>query len=140
ERGSDNETQLMHGSALFLTEENRRKHPAIVVFPQCSASSYWSNVKIGSSGGARYFEFTDGGTPTVSMQLLMELVKQLVAEYDVRERQIYVMGLSMGGMGTFELVNRMPQTFAAAIPICGGADTATAPNLKGTGWWVFHGA
>jgi predicted peptidase len=45
----------------------------------------------------------------------------------------------MGGMGTFELVRRMPGVFAAAVPICGGANPATAPALKTTAWWIFHG-
>lgn len=139
ERGNDNEKQLTHGGALFLKEENRQKYPAIVVFPQCSQQSYWSNVTITGSGASRAFEFTNGGPPTVPMQLVMDLVKKLRSEFSIKQHQVYVMGLSMGGMGTFELVNRMPQTFAAAIPICGGANTATAANLKGTKWWVFHG-
>lgn len=139
ERGNDNEKQLTHGGSLFVSGENRQKYPAIVVFPQCSQKSYWSNVKIAGSGTNRVFEFTNGGTPTFPMQLLIELMKDLDKQYGISQQQVYVMGLSMGGMGTFELVNRMPETFAAAIPICGGANTATAANLKGTKWWVFHG-
>ncbi|MGN7783921.1 prolyl oligopeptidase family serine peptidase [Niabella sp. 22666] len=139
ERGNDNEKQLTHGGALFVSAENRQKYPAIVVFPQCSQKSYWSNVKIAGSGTNRVFEFTNGGTPTFPMQLLLELMRDLDTRYGIKKQQVYVMGLSMGGMGTFELVNRMPETFAAAIPICGGANTATAANLKGTKWWVFHG-
>lgn len=139
ERGNDNEKQLTHGGALFVNQENRQKYPAIVVFPQCSQQSYWSNVKITGSGTNRVFEFINGGTPTVPMQLVMELMKELHSKYGIKRQQVYVMGLSMGGMGTFELVNRMPQTFAAAIPICGGANTAIAANLKETKWWVFHG-
>ena len=46
----------------------------------------------------------------------------------------------MGGMGTFEIVRRMPNTFAAAFAICGGANTETAPQLANTNWWIFHGA
>jgi len=139
ERGNDNEKQLTHGGALFIKEENRKNYPAIVIFPQCSQRSYWSNVKIAGSGSNRVFEFANGGTPTFPMQLLIELMADLRSRYGIRQQQVYIMGLSMGGMGTFELVNRLPQTFAAAIPICGGASTATAPNLKGTKWWVFHG-
>ena len=46
----------------------------------------------------------------------------------------------MGGMGTFELVYRNPSLFAAAFPICGGADTGYVPKLVKTHWWIFHGA
>src|SRR5690606_15974829 len=42
ERGNDNETQLAHGAKLFLEDSIRSAFPAIVVFPQCPADSYWS--------------------------------------------------------------------------------------------------
>ena len=52
---------------------------------------------------------------------------------------MYVGGLSMGGMGTYELVRRMPDKFAAAIAICGGADPVTAQQISKPSWWIFHG-
>ncbi|MEP6711988.1 MAG: prolyl oligopeptidase family serine peptidase [Ferruginibacter sp.] len=58
----------------------------------------------------------------------------------MNSRQVYVMGLSMGGMGTYEIVRRNPNLFAAAVPICGGADPVTARQIKKTNWWIFHGA
>ncbi|WP_409966415.1 hypothetical protein PIECOFPK_00437 [Mycovorax composti] len=140
ERGSDNEKQLTHGAALFLQKENRSQFPAIVVFPQCSRASFWSNVKISSDENGRRFDFEDGGTPTVAMKLVMGLLEQLMVQYPIQKKQVYVMGLSMGGMGTFELVNRKPDLFAAAVPICGGANPIIAKNLKSVKWWVFHGA
>ena len=51
------------------------------------------------------------------------------------------MGLSMGGMGTFELLSRKPNTFAAAVPICGGGDPESVSMYAQTiPLWVFHGA
>ena len=35
ERGSDNESQLRHGAALFTDTETRKDYPSIVIFPQC---------------------------------------------------------------------------------------------------------
>ncbi|MBZ4189123.1 prolyl oligopeptidase family serine peptidase [Niabella beijingensis] len=140
ESGDDNEAQLLHGGALFLKEANRKKFPAIVVFPQNAVRYYWSNVQtVADSGGKRSFYFVKDGPPSPSLRLVMELLGNLNRQYKIKEDQVYVMGLSMGGMGTFEIVNRMPHTFAAAIPICGGANTGIAPNLKNTAWWVFHG-
>ena len=142
ESGRDNEKQLTHGAQLFLRDSLRKAFPAIVIFPQCSASSYWSNVHTiaeGSQNGPRQFYFVADGPPSQSMQLLLGLVEHVEARYNTNKAQWYVMGLSMGGMGTFELVRRMPATFAAAIPICGGAHVATANAIKKTAWWVFHG-
>src|SRR3981081_4100611 len=45
-RGNDNEAQLKIGPKLFLKDSIRAKYPAIVVFPQCPTSSYWSNMTI----------------------------------------------------------------------------------------------
>ena len=74
------------------------------------------------------------------MKMVQELLMKSLKEFSVQKKQIYVAGLSMGGMGTFEIVRRNPKLFAAAIPICGGANIATASQLTKTKWWVFHGA
>ena len=140
ERGNDNEKQLVHGAKLFLKEDNRKKFPAIIVFPQCPAISFWSNVNfIRDSSGKRTFIFQESGDPTIAMKLAQELLMSILKTYPITKKQIYVGGLSMGGMGTFEIVRRNPKLFAAAFPICGGANVATAPALKKVKWWVFHG-
>lgn len=141
ERGRDNEAQLIHGSKLFVQDSIRTNFPAIVVFPQCSADSYWSNVQSGydSLSKTRTFVFLEGGEPTIAMKLLIQLLGELKHQYKLDDDRYYVGGLSMGGMGTFELVRRKPKLFAAAFPICGGANTANAKKLKRPYWWIFHG-
>ena len=141
ERGTDNESQLMHGSMLFLRDSIREKYPVIVVFPQCRNESYWSNVdrKINDLGKTVY-TFQPGGEPTQAMVLLQQLLKSVIKKYPVNKSRIYVGGLSMGGMGTFEIVRRNPKLFAAAFPICGGAVPSTAVKLTKPAWWIFHGA
>jgi predicted peptidase len=139
ERGNDNEKQLVHGAKLFLKEEVRKDFPAIIVFPQCAANSFWSNVDFKMDNGKRTFSFQEAGEPTIAMKLAQVLLMDIMKTYPVAKKQVYVGGLSMGGMGTFEIVRRNPKLFAAAIPICGGGNVATASNLKKTKWWVFHG-
>ena len=141
ERGNNNEAQLTHGAELFLRDSIRNNYPAIVVFPQCPANSYWSNVTIVNDtiNKTRIFEFAPTGKPTTAMHLLLKLVNALQKNYPLQKSQFYVAGLSMGGMGTFELVRRKPNMFAAAMPICGGANSAIASKLTKTNWWLFHG-
>ncbi|MGI8600632.1 MAG: prolyl oligopeptidase family serine peptidase [Chitinophagaceae bacterium] len=142
ESGNDNEKQLTHGANLFLRDSIRKNYPAIVVFPQCSSGSYWSNVHTiaeGSSRGKRSFYFVNDGPPSQAMCLLLSLVDHVLTRYKIDINRIYAGGLSMGGMGTFELVRRMPKTFAAAFAICGGAHPATAKQIRKTSWWLFHG-
>jgi predicted peptidase len=141
ERGSDNVKQLTHGAQLFLDYQNRVNFPAIVVFPQCSENDYWSNVeiKLNDSTQKREFHFKEGGDPTNAMRLLVSWLPELDKKYLISPDQRYVMGLSMGGMGTYEIVRRMPNYFAAAVPICGGAHPATAKDIRFTAFWIFHG-
>jgi predicted peptidase len=140
ERGNDNEKQLTHGARLFLNETARKQYPAIVVFPQCPASSFWSSVNFKRDGdGKLQFIFSDTAQATIAMQLVQQLLQEILKSYPVSSKQIYVAGLSMGGMGTFEIVSRNPGLFAAAIPICGGGAPSSAKLLKQTRWWVFHG-
>lgn len=141
ERGDDNELQLVHGSSLFTSASFRAKYPAIVVFPQCAKEDYWSNVKkeAPEAGGVQ-FSFYKRGKPTTAMKLLEGLLETLSVSYSLDPDRYYVGGLSMGGMGTFELVKRNPRMFAAAFPICGGAAPKRMRRFKKTAWWVFHGA
>jgi len=140
ERGDDNQKQLTHGGSLFLKPELRNKFEAIVIFPQCPQNDRWSNVKIndGQTGKNR-FNFQKGGKPTAAMQALMGMIDEQLAEPYVNKKQVYVGGLSMGGMGTFELLRRKRKTFAAAFTICGGDNIANVKKYKNIPLWIFHG-
>lgn len=143
ERGTDNEKQLVHGSKLFLDAQNREEYPAIVVFPQCPPDSYWANVgrEIDPETGKRNFIYQRKGKPTIAMKGALSLIDSLVELSYVDTKRVYVSGLSMGGMGTFEIVHRRPNLFAAAMPICGGDSPKSAGKYaKKVPFWVFHGA
>lgn len=141
ERGNDNEIQLVHGADLFLRQDIRRDFPAIVVFPQCPVNSSWASFKITTdSSGKRNFALENNLPPTTPMLLLEALVDRLTQDLSIDKKRMYVGGLSMGGMGTFEITRRNPKLFAAAFPICGATDPSTAATVKKMSWWIFHGA
>lgn len=142
ERGNNNEAQLAYGTELFLNDTVRAKYPAIVIYPQCPQSSYWSNVRIDTNAmGKRLFMFQEGGEPTVAMKALLGLVDNILAKPFVDKKQVYIGGLSMGGMGTLEMLRRKPKVFAAAFSICGGDNTNNVSKYaKKVPLWFFHGA
>ncbi|RCH55526.1 phospholipase [Mucilaginibacter hurinus] len=143
ECGNDNKKQLTHGADLFLNTEVRQNYQAIVIFPQCPTDSFWSNVKIETDSvtGNRKFLFQTDGEPTKAMKALLGLTNEWMKKPYVNKKQVYVGGLSMGGMGTFELIGRKPKMFAAAFPICGGDNTLNAKKYaKKVPLWIFHGA
>jgi len=138
ERGNDNETQLKHGANLFLAAENRQKYPAIVVFPQCPKEDYWARVE--RNKAKKQWEYPFYERPTSALGAVIELVDLLLDEENINQERIYISGLSMGGMGTFELLSRRPDFFAAAAPICGGGNLLMAERYaNNTDFWIFHG-
>lgn len=142
ERGNDNEAQLVHGSKLFLDSAVRKEFPAFVLFPQCPADDFWAKIvrkenNVDSLGG---FGFNSDARPGKALGLVSSLVDSLAQTPQVNTKKMYVGGLSMGGMGTFEMLWRKPKFFAAAFPICGGGDPKKVKiYAKNFPIWVFHG-
>lgn len=140
ERGSDNKSQLVHGSFLFKSEDFRINYPAIVVFPQCPEKSSWANVKRNYDMlNGKKFDFFKEISENKQLIMVEKLLDFIEKKYSIDPTRRYVGGLSMGGMGTFELVARNPDYFAAAFPICGGGNPDWSDLLKTTPFWIFHG-
>ena len=135
ERGDNNTAQLVHGSALFTKKENREKYPCYVIFPQCPNGKKWVEVDWSSKK-----PHVSPKEPSESMRLTRLLLDQYLKDHPVDADRIYVMGLSMGGFGTWDFMQRYPDVVAAAAPICGGADDSTAPRIKHIPIWAFHGS
>ena len=138
ERGSDNEKQLVHGSGMFLNPVNRENYPAIVIFPQCPESQSW--IQHGrSKDGAGNVGFPLDPPISDSFVLVNELLEHFLSSGHVDSRRLYVIGLSMGAMGTYDLICRYPGRFAAAVAICGGISPERLSAVKGTKIRIFHG-
>jgi len=131
ERGEDNEAQLKIGVRYFL--ENQSKFPCFIVAPQCPSKLQWVNTPWTAP------RHTMPAQPAEPLRLAVELLAALQKEYPIDSKRLYVTGLSMGGFGTFDVVQRHPKMFAAAAPLCGGADEAMAAAIAKVPLWVFHG-
>ena len=134
ERGNDNTRQLVHGGKDIVAYSKKANKPAFIVFPQCLHKQQWVNTPWGD------LEHTMPEKPSDSMALVLQLIEKLRKDLPIDEKQILVAGLSMGGFGTWDIIQRKPDLFAAALPICGGGDTAEAANIKDIPIWVVHGA
>lgn len=132
ERGNDNEKQLIHGTWLFKQKENLANYPAYVMAPQCPEGQRWVEVDWKKKTTRMPDE------PSQSLSLVMEMMDILLSTYPIDPNRIYVTGLSMGGYGTWDLICRYPDRFAAAVPICGGGDAECAEFIKDIPVWAFH--
>ena len=135
-RGDDNTGQILdaNGIEAFARQEIFSKHSSYVFAGQVPEGERWVNVA---------WNTLEHSMPPISNSMRMALAA-LDAFVDNKENQvdanrIYVMGLSMGGYGTWDAIQRRPEYFAAAVPICGGGDKAMAPALVDIPLWIWHG-
>lgn len=136
ERGDDNQAQLKHIAPLFQEETVRNQYPAIVIFPQCPEDDYWA--KVDRTDGIWTAKSSEEATR--AMQLVISLMDKFKSYDFVNKRRMYLAGLSMGGFGTFDYLIREPETFAAAIAICGGADLDKIDLINNMPLRIYHGA
>jgi len=138
ERGNDNSSQLTHGGKLFLKKENREKYNSWVIFPQCSKNDRWPSLS--SDQWDKSFN-NNNSKPNKSLGLVIRLMDRFIEKKQVDKQRIYLSGLSMGGMGTFEILFRRPNMFAAATPICGnGIPQLAKLYADKVPLWIFHGS
>lgn len=93
--------------------------PYIIISPQCPRESWWSNDD--------------------QQELLIALLAHVKKQFPVDVERVYLTGLSMGGFGSWELAARLPEEFAAVVPICGGGNPKNAEKLIGLPIWNWHG-
>ena len=136
ERGSDNKAQLKWGVMNFATDQAMILHPAIVVAPQCPVHQEWSNF----SEDSITHQLSLRAVPSMPMQLVIQLIHQLMKTLPIDSNRVYITGLSMGGYGTYDIIERYPHLFAAAVPVCGAGDTSKVASIAHIPIWIFQGA
>ncbi|WP_380166945.1 hypothetical protein [Jannaschia sp. R86511] len=129
ERGTDGTVQLLGNqlAVAFAEPERQATDRSIVLAPQAPPPSLQP-----VPAGLSVWE-----VPEVQ-STLMELVERTIATQPVDPDRVYITGLSMGSMGTFDILPRYPDVFAAALPTTGLADQSAAPVLADIPIWATH--
>jgi predicted esterase len=70
---------------------------------------------------------------------VMDVLKLMKANYKVDESRIYLIGHSMGAIGTWALASKYPDIWAALVPFSGTGSPALAERMKGIPQFVVHG-
>jgi glyoxylase-like metal-dependent hydrolase (beta-lactamase superfamily II)/poly(3-hydroxybutyrate) depolymerase len=106
ECGTDNETQLVttECATIWIEPDHLAINPAYVLAPQAPQGSNWTAEPVYSC--------------------VLTLLKQFIENHpDIDSGRIYIVGFSMGGTGVWNMILKNPAMFAAAMPICGNADS-----------------
>ncbi len=75
----------------------------------------------------------------LSEQDVLEVVRLMKAHYKVDERRVYLIGHSMGAIGTWHLASKHPHLWAALGPFSGTGSPALAEGMKTIPQIVVHG-
>ena len=117
ERGDDLELVKIHGIPKIVN--SKKDFSFIAVSPQCPIEFVWRDKEM--------------------LIALESLLLKLVKNFRIDKSRVYATGLSMGGRGTWAIAAYRPDLFAAAAPICGGADLELLKNALDVPFWIFHG-
>ena len=134
-RGDDNEQQLWDANAIgaFAKQEVSSKFQSYIFAPQVPLRERW----VSTNWNTQNYNMLPISS---SMEQTFEALDSFIDKNkNIDINRIYVLGLSMGGWGTWDAISRRPNFFAAAIPICGGGDPAQAKNIKKVKIWALHG-
>ena len=134
-RGEDesNGNQLAEGVQGLFVPKNTPIYDAIAVFPLCDSESRWAETDWALGNYS-----LDDLEISRNMSAVVELLDYIMEEYSVNPNRQYVTGFSMGGFGTWDIIMRYPDRFAAAAPLCGGGDPSKAELLKDLPLWIAH--
>ncbi|MDB5328777.1 MAG: hypothetical protein JWM57_4346 [Phycisphaerales bacterium] len=116
ESGTDNNAQLNFFPGAMVTETQTGGHQAVMIAPQCPVDHTWGS----------------------QLNLVMKVLDSVESNYNVDESRIYITGLSLGGIGTWDALKRFPTRFAAGLPLSGIGDANAANTFKNIPIWAFH--
>ena len=120
ERGNDLSLVMNNGPDLLISEGWQKKHPAFLFAPLCPEDQTWMEEQM--------------------INLVIGAIGELCGRYPIDGNRIYLTGISMGGMGTWTLIARRPDLFAAAMPVCGAGLPTDMERIKHFPLWAFHAA
>lgn len=111
-KGNDNETQMQEpgigGISAWLCNNNRK---AVMLVPQCPTDKSWL-----------------GTTQDAVVRLLQSYIDRGVVD----ENKVYILGGSMGGTGTWNMLSNHSNFFAAAMPVAGNPTGLNAETVSKT--------
>lgn len=135
ERGVDNERHIWkHDLAISWAKSGvQDENPCFVLAPQCPKGKKWNYVNF--RAGSYFIDTLPVGNELLTA---IDLLDSIIIAYSIDINRQYITGLSMGGYGTWDVITRYPNRFAAAAPMSGAGDPSKVERFKQLPIWVFH--
>ena len=118
---------FLHGHSLCGTDLNRvRKYGSL------------DAISMGRDINAIVIAPQNPGGPW-NAQKVIRVLDYVQSHYDIDSNRIALVGMSLGGYGTFEVAATYPERFSAAMALCGGSSRKEFCGLNKLPLWIIHG-
>jgi len=123
ERGLNNITQITanQGAVTFARPERQADNPSFVLAPQVPAPPN-----------------TNSWTTPAIQNALLELIDAVTRTYPIDQDRLYLTGLSLGAIGSFDLLPKFPDKFAGALLIAGRGNPDLMSRIVDVPMWITH--
>ena len=153
----DNRQNLRYLPMVLRDVEHLEQYRFFILVPQCpSTEIVWtSNLETveeqvgqvvagtrrvpSAISGTRRVPTTGSTGPDDMLTVAEQLLQKTMREQPVDPDRVYLLGISSGGTGAWEMALRHPDWFAAVVPISPDhGDPSQAAKLAAIPIWVFH--
>ncbi|MBW8889133.1 MAG: prolyl oligopeptidase family serine peptidase [Fibrobacteres bacterium] len=114
----------------WIEDSIQARVPHFVLVPECISDS-WGGMSVGGGPGATVL-----AAPSVAV---VEVIEDLKKQYSLDTNRFIIHGFSIGGAGTYHLIEFKPNYFAAAIPCSAGGDSTKIDLIAKTPIWHHQG-
>ena len=136
-RGTDNMTQIMHDfNQIYGLIRYQATEEFLFALPECPEDRYWTDAMTYDGEYHMNIDFARESELTVA---LAELTRTLCGTYAVDAGRVYLSGASMGGMGSYDMLARYPDLYAAAWIGCAANDLRRVAQQAKTPIYLLHG-
>ncbi len=114
----------------WIEDSIQSRVPHFILVPECIQGS-WGGMSIPGSPPA-----TELASASVAV---VDVIEDLKKQYSLDTNRFIIHGFSIGGAGTYHLIQFKPNYFAAAIPCSAGGDSTKIESIAKTPIWHHQG-
>lgn len=113
----------------WIEDSIQTRVPHFILVPECLSGS-WGGLAGSPSGGVM----------AAPSKAVIEAIEDLKKQYSLDTNRFVLSGFSLGGSGTYHILELKPNYWAAAIPCSAGGDSNQIETMAKTPIWHHQGA
>jgi poly(3-hydroxybutyrate) depolymerase len=113
----------------WIQDSVQARVPHFIMVPECNSGTW------GGLAGA-----ASNGVMATASKIVIEAIEDLKKQYSLDSNRFVLTGFSLGGSGTYHILELMPDYWAAGVPTAAGGDTSRMTYIAKTPTWHHQGA